>query len=386
MTFFCVDCVKAPALRNLITAVGALRGDCIVCGARERQQIACDNAGFKSKFRALIRFYYSETDYNTHLGGDYLDQVLSRANEITNFRAGWNEDAYGEGIMEIVDPPYVDYDKGISLYSGYSDGAQNCHLISLRRGFDDSLKALKKELTRKNHFLLEDTAKALIEPLCGRVEVGLNAGTVLFRARLGVVASGVPLAGWFDDRHFRPHEGAGISAPPPPVATSGRMNRGGVSYLYLATTAATAVSELRPHPGHYCSIGTFRSTKKLRVADLSSLEVTEFSSSEKELDQYLLLKTIDDVFSLPVIPEGRAEYNFTQTLADAFRQLAYDGVCYRSSVGAGKNYVFFDPDNFQYEADSGAVVRIESLTYVTADIVKMGDDADYWTDLDGELL
>jgi hypothetical protein len=385
MPFFCVECVKVPALRRLITTSGTLGGNCIVCGADKRRQIDCANPDFKSKFRALIRFYYSETDYNTHLGGDALDLVLSRANEITNFQTGWNEDAYLDGIMEIIEPAYLEFEKGISLYSGYSNGDQNTHLISLRRGFDFKLKSLKIELTRKNHFLLEEKTKALIEPLSRRVDVSLNDGSVLFRARLGFVASAVPIAGWFEDRHYRPYEGASISAPPPPIATAGRMNRGGVSFLYLATTADTAVSELRPHPGHYCSIGRFCATRKLRVADLSSLEVTEFSSSDRELDHYLLLKTIDDVFSVPVIPENRAEYNFAQSLADAFRQLAYDGVCYRSSVGDGKNYVFFNPQDWQYKEGSGAVVRIEGLTYATANVVKMGSDCDYWTTADGEF-
>lgn len=386
MASLCQDCVKVSSLRKFIIKTGTVRAECEVCGARNTAAISCDDASFKAKVRSLIRYFYSETDYNPHLGGEHLETILTGENEITNHRDGWNENIYSDAIMELIDPPYEKYDEGISLFSGYTDGRQNRHLIALRRDSDERLRELKIAGFRQNHFLLDGKVKALLEPLVNRIAGELHADAALFRARIGYVASGLPMHGWFEERHYRPYEGSALGAPPPPRAAAGRMNRGGVSFLYLATTAATAVAEIRPHPGHFVSVGRFSAVRNLRVADVSSLEVTEFASSDRALDDYLLLKTVDDAFSIPVIPEERVQYHFTQLLADAFRHLGFDGAAYRSSVGSGKNYAFFDPESFSYDPHSASVVSIKNLKYETTTAKSMSEDRDYLTRPDGSFF
>jgi hypothetical protein len=52
--------------------------------------------------------------------------------------------------------------------------------------------------------------------------------------------------GWTADTVFQPFIGAAIGAPPLAEATPGRLNRDGVSFLYLATEEARAAAEVRP--------------------------------------------------------------------------------------------------------------------------------------------
>jgi hypothetical protein len=386
MPHLCLNCVRSDALKKHIVEHGEPVEMCTVCSAADTKRIACDAAVFKSKFRALIRYFYSETDYNTHLGGEGLEHLLFGENQITNCSPNWNASEYEDALLEILEPAYEDFDKGISLYAGYTDGEQNMHLIALRRDYHEGLRGIRLAASRLNHFLLDAPLRALIEPLIGRGARIEHAGLALYRARIGYRARAFPFIGWMEERHYGPYETSKLGAPPPPLAGAGRMNRSGVSLLYAATDAATAVAEIRPHPGHYCSVGKFIAQGELKVADLSALQVTDFASSDKELEDFLLLRTIDDAFSIPVTPEERSEYHFPQLLADAFRHLGFDGVCYRSSVGLGTNYAFFNPGAFAYEPGSASVVRIDALAYSTSPMQLMGADDQYMTRADGTFV
>jgi hypothetical protein len=144
------------------------------------------------------------------------------------------------------------------------------------------------------------------------------------------------------------------------------MNRQGVSFLYLASNLKTSISEVRPHPGHMCSIGIFESIKEIIIADFTKIKVTDFHQSDKRLDLFMTISALENLFSMPITPETRKEdYHFTQLMADTFRQLNFDGIQFRSSVGAGTNLVVFDPSNFEYKDSSGSVHKVSSLEYGT---------------------
>jgi hypothetical protein len=54
---------------------------------------------------------------------------------------------------------------------------------------------------------------------------------------------------------------------------------------------------------------------------------------------------IDRAFSLPVSrSDDVANYVPTQIIAELFKQNGFDGICYGSSLGPGKNVVLFDLD------------------------------------------
>ncbi len=145
-----------------------------------------------------------------------------------------------------------------------------------------------------------------------------------------------------DSEHHAPtFLGAAIGAPPPAKATPGRLNRDGVSFLYLATDEVTAVAEVRPHPGHRVSIGTFRSLRDIRIADFGAIDIADFSSSDARLDIFHFGLTISREISLPITPEDRHKYTVTQLLADIIRRQGYEGIRFPSSVAAGSNVCIF---------------------------------------------
>lgn len=386
MQYLCSNCLKDKALLNVVVSRGTNVSKCEVCGTPNVAALNCDDNELKSKVRSLIRFHYSEWHYNTHLGGDGLESLFFTENPITNFSDNWNKEKYEEAVLEFLDPPYENYEEGICLFSGYDeDGQQNLPLVALKYEDSIALRALKRLSNSKNYFLIDDAVVSAISSRIPDFEAQLHAGTRLFRTRIGYDARATPLNGWGDERHYRPYVDSYLSAPSPIDASGGRMNRQGVAFLYMATDEATAIAETRPHPGHFCSVGAFSATEDLRIADLSAFDVTQFAASDKRLDDFLFLKTLDKLFSMPITPEGRTNYHFTQLLADCFRQLGFDAIRYRSSVSTGTNLVVFDPIKFSFVPDSARVVKVSALFYEYESMQMIGDEREYFTGLDGRL-
>ena len=121
----------------------------------------------------------------------------------------------------------------------------------------------------------------------------------------------------------------------------GRLNLGGVSFLYLSTDETTAAAEVRPHPGHRVSLASFRSLKELRLADFGAIDIADFSSSDAMLEIFHLGYTISREISLPITPEDRHKYSVPQLLADLIRRQGYEDIRFPSSVAPGANICVF---------------------------------------------
>jgi hypothetical protein len=307
-------------------------------------------------------------------------------NLITNYSPKFDEDAYLDFTAEVFDTGYEDYDKGTSLFAGYDDDGQLPLLRSLKIDRAFRLEQLEKKLGTTNHFLLESEVDALLKPHKPALAATLKEGTTMFRARIGVEKKAMPMSGWGDEWHYKPYTKGTLGAPPPSLAGSGRLNRPGVSFLYLATDEETAICEVRPHPGHNISVGAFESRREIKVADFTRVSISDFYRSDKLLDDFLLLKNIDDSLGLPVVPEDRAKYSLTQLISDSLRRLGFDAVAYRSSVGSGTNLAVFDASAFQYMKGSAKCVEVSRLQYSYSPVPKMGRKDDYLYDGDGNML
>ncbi|MEQ8791597.1 MAG: RES family NAD+ phosphorylase [Pirellulaceae bacterium] len=372
MSLMCSNCAKDQILKEFILSRSSRIPRCEICGSDDANALDADDPGLRSLVRALIRLHYSEWEYNPHWGGGGLEGLLFAENEITNYSPHWDEELYEDLILCFVEKGYEDYDKGISLFAGYdADGQQLPLLRSLKSDLSPKLEKLKKRLHTTNHFLLEKEVDALLRPHISNLLTDLASGTVMYRARIGYDRKAMPLMSWGDEWHFRPYSAGQLGAPPPPLARSGRLNRPGVSFLYLGTNEETAICEVRPHPGHYVSVGGFESMRTIQAADLTKVSILDYYTSDMLLDQYLLLKSIDSLLSLPVVPEDREKYSLTQFLSDAFRRLACEGVMYRSSVASGSNLAVFDTSSFKYVEKSAKAVQVSNLTYEYSAVSRM---------------
>lgn len=144
-----------------------------------------------------------------------------------------------------------------------------------------------------------------------------------------------------------------MGAPPPHLAGHGRANPAGIPYLYLGSTPATAVSELRPHTGEKACVAEF-ALPDLRFADLRDPKrlISPLIGDESEIVRLRadlpLLERLGEELTRPVQPRGAPyEYIPTQYLCEHIKKLGFDGVVYRSSVSndQGINLALFKPED-----------------------------------------
>lgn len=376
MATVCTQCSRDPDLVSLIEAAGAVVAQCSTCKSEGVAALDSEDRRLIAAIRALIRKYFNEWEYNPHWGGDGLEAIFQSENPIFNFNEDLNPGDIEDAILPAIEEGYETATVPISLHAGYYDGVPNMLLESLIDGDEERFHNLLGRTRKENAYQIEAEAKLLLEPHLPLLRKQVAAGTVVHRARIGFAERNYqvferPNDAWF----YLPYEGAELGAAPPVIAASGRMNRAGVSFLYAASNQETALSEVRPHPGHVVSVGEFRSSRNLVVADFSQVSIIEFSSSDERLDDYWFLLSIDRLFSIPVPPEERQSYVLSQLFSDVLRQLGFDGISFHSSVGTGVNYAFFDAAGFDYVADSAQVLQVASLAYVSRTLRKLTPEA-----------
>lgn len=166
----------------------------------------------------------------------------------------------------------------------------------------------------------------------------------------------------------------GMGAPPKEVATHGRANPAGIPYLYLASTAQTAISETRPHTGETVCVAEFQINRSIKVIDLrtprktvSPFLLTDADEVGRMRNDLPFLERLGDELTRPVLPQTAViDYTPSQYLCEFIKAEGYDGVLYRSSVSDGVNLALFDP-----LAASCGVIRSYCVKTVTIDAVSV---------------
>ena len=139
--------------------------------------------------------------------------------------------------------------------------------------------------------------------------------------------------------------------PKAELVSDGRVNPRGIPCLYLSSTKETAVAEVRPWVGSYISLAQFKIMRDMAIVDCTKdkrmfpnwlLNKTQQEIPAEKREQ-IAWGEIGHAFSRPVTPdEPVTEYVPTQILAEAFRSHGFDGIVYRSLLGAGLNVALFD--------------------------------------------
>jgi hypothetical protein len=375
----CVECVKDKNIKQLIIKNGS-KNICTLC-EEEHLSIDFEDSDFFSLVKAVLRFNFSEWEYNRHWGGDGHECLFyGKDNVFFEQERALSEDTYEELVLSISEGPvYEDYDKGISIFAGYgSDGMQNMLLESIKSSSDRGLVKLANRLKSENYFKVEKELLKILAKFTDVAEISLDKGSTFYRARVGISDKKRSLGGGFEtEYHFTPYTEGDIGSPPPLMASAGRINRPGVAFFYCATDKYTAVSEVRPHPGDNVSIGKFVLLSKAKMFNLSESQLLHFYSSDKSLDTYIPLNTLSNFMNKVIPPSERQQYSFTQLIADCIRQMGFDGIIFNSTVGNGENIVLFDPSIVNYTDEDAEVVEVEQVKYTLEPLNLISDDGIY---------
>lgn len=309
--------------------------------------------------RALIRFYWDEFDYNSHWGGESSIALFADSANllVTPPVADTFQDEF---YFLLEEPAYPDPGKGIAIYAGFDEDG-NRHLnLALSRSNPPILSELAQRLLTEDFGDVAPALDALIDPFLSDLVFTLPKGTIGMRARTGVQATFQHFEDFETELRRQPYTGAAIGASPKPG--HGRLNREGEQVLYLASKAHTALAEIRPHPGHYVSVGGFETLADLKLADFDP-DIALFSQNEVRLDQFDIIQAFDRLMSTPVTPDDKGGYLLTQLLANVLCRKGFDGVQYRSSVSDGVNFCLLDPATAQFVNGHSGVHYVRGVTY-----------------------
>ncbi|MFM0471101.1 RES family NAD+ phosphorylase [Paraburkholderia strydomiana] len=335
--------------------------------------------------KALIRYHFGEWQYHSKLGDGTLESLfVIDPNPILKINPAQDPVEREDVVLSLLHD-VNDRLPQIEVFTAYGRDIYNyMPKTPVSSGESRTLDGARRALLERNHFLVEADYINAIRPVVSYVSRTLAAWTRWHRARLGATtrAANFREIGAPPSYFYQPHADKTLGAPPVGSTNAGRANRPGVSYLYLASDAVTAAAEIRPHPGEMVSLGGFELTREQRIVDLRAHDLTRLWQSDQELDMLELIIGMEKAFATTAPPSNRSAYTLTQFLVELFRQLAFDGVLFRSTVGDGDNLVLFDPAAAAWVPGSSRVIDVTKVRYDFVDRQLFDDAAEYDIDYD----
>ncbi len=382
--YVCYECCVAPLLKDLVVRQGEI-ATCSLCGATNVKCAGTGTDDFLLAIKALIRYHFGEWQYHSKLGDGSLEGLFSiDPNPLLRINPAQSALDREDVILSFLDD-VNDRQMQVEVFTAYGrDIYGHYPHTPVAAGESNILQSARRKLADTNYFLVEDEYEAIIRPIVSYISETVRAGSQWHRARMGAKrrAADFHEIGAPPQYFFEPHKDKAISAPPVGVATAGRVNRPGVSYLYLASNSETAAAEIRPHPGELVSVGMFEVNKELRVVDLRTHDLTKLWRSDSQLEMLEFIIAMEKIFATAAPPSNRSAYTLTQFLAEIFRRLGFDGVLFRSTVSDGDNLVAFNPAHADWVAGSSRAVGVARVRYDWSDVSIFDESATY--DMDYE--
>lgn len=234
----------------------------------------------------------------------------------------------------------------------------------------NALKSFYDALTKKNNNLIEKTIVVklldyIIENEDNQFHITLEKGTSLFRAReINCPYNNTKYDIWKDDngnikcKGYNEYES---KEPPITIATEGRNNINGMSYLYLARDPYTACAEIKPNIRSMISLATFETKKDLRLITFNDVEISFTDPFYYPVDSLVILKEIYSMFSRT----RKCEYDYlaTQYISDRIRKAGYDGINYYGSANYGTNYTIFNSHKMFIRFVKSDIIVSSGVTY-----------------------
>ncbi len=336
----CPECFGDTHLAlEVIPSLSTERGTCSYC--KSQNQPLIDPSSLREQFELLTSIYIESRDDGKTL-------------------AEWLKDDW-----TMFFHPRMDIAHTKELLSDILDDGERVRKLfkPSEQSRTDALgrwEALRNELMHTNRFF-------------PRTEINLSRLKSLFSFLLLREAE-IP-ATWFRARiqqGSQPIPLGDMREPPKQLASHGRANPAGIPYLYLASTALTAASEVRPHTGEQMSIAEFHLPAGLKLTDLRHPRKTVspfILSDETEISllrgDIEFLEKLGDELTRPVLPRSAAyDYIPSQYLCEFVKNCGFDGVMYRSSVGDGVNIAIFQPEIAQ-----GIALKQHEVSRVSVNII-----------------
>jgi len=308
MSYCCKNCFQDKFLEERIINLSTNVGKCDYCESNNVNVIE----------PIILQDYFEEIIdiYETNGNGIMLSEILDLDWKMFNI----NKYIANSLLSEILDDKEYLTQKYIN---------------SLEKISSDVWDKFKNELKHKNRYFPNDSEfnKESLKDIFEYFET-FEYPKEVYRARININQNSIPKEE--------------MGKPPFKIATQGRANPIGISYLYIASDEETAISEIRPDKGDNVTVAKINLPDNLRFFDIRSAKntISPFEFSDNVLEELYrdidLLERFSEELSKPVLPrEAHFEYLSSQYLSELVKHNNFDGMLYKSSVGAGYNMVIF---------------------------------------------
>lgn len=325
----CKNCFNENYLINKIQNYNT-NGSCDYCGSENVKIIPI--AELTEEFDKLMDLYGVTTHgehfhYEIHCPSDFGESLEYLIQDDWNiFSDSTNQNDLLFDILNYHRSHEDMYDS-TNLYSKHFKSISSYSITDIWRDFSYNIKT-------KNRFFPEINILEYLKELVSKKVTIYDMSKTLYRAREGV------------------HEINEMGPPPNTFSTHGRANPKGIPYLYVATNELTCIAEIRPWVGAIISVATIKPNTELKLVDLSKKSVIESPFLAEDLVSTIealdLINQLSYELSKPVSPnDSYLEYIPTQFLAEYIKELGYDGLIYKSSLGNEENIVIFDCEKTQ---------------------------------------
>ena len=320
----CVNCFNDNAIKRVIISLSQL-GRCHYCNQNNAPIISIDNllTNLTSTLEGFS-IMFEEDDHATRLI-DILDEdfkIFSKTTEKSRLKNN----------LSLISPNIFN-----KKFKSANTAEMHQQWINFKNEIIHENRFFPQTSIYKEAFLPDGNLYSNFQQLIEQLLYQIHPAEIFYRGRI----SDTPLA----------HDKMG--KPPAKLATLGRANPYGISYLYLAQTKDICIKEIRPNNGDTISIAKFNVTQELNVIDLraprENISFLSLSSSSyiDILKLVSLLETFTDELSLPVLPNNsHREYIPTQFITEFFKTHGHlDGLIFNSSYGTGYNLVLFKDEH-----------------------------------------
>lgn len=353
--YCCVKCFNDANVIKFIKSKRVLGEKCNYCGTKA--ELVVDISDLSEMFSRLFK-YYKETTAFEHY--DPEDQSASDVGKSLWETVQDDWDIFSQLTDEqlLYDIVNFNRDSQIDESTLFSDPTDSI----MHDGKGGMWESLAYNLKYGNRYFPNEeidiyfTHKDLLgelESLFTSITTVVNTENIFYRARIG---------NFSDSKQ--------LNAPPEEkILKGGRANPVGIRVLYSAIDIETTIAEVRPWKSAPITIASVKPKEPLKLVDLSKISnrkaqiLSSFFATEDlyaELDALDLLSTLDKTLSEPVHPESsELEYVPSQYLTEFIKSLGYDGVIFKSSLGPGENYAFFEWDRFSYKPSKLEVTIID---------------------------
>ena len=372
--FCCPHCFSNRYIQQYIKENCEEIGDCSYCKSSESHLISLKEMGMH--LRDCIEKAYEGCDDGTgvmydsedkmYLGPDGEEATTYSIREILiDEESIFNEDTIETSLIDDLfenlysyrdiqkgaDDPFDDIDSQNWVIKDNLYGSEQTRVFHAWESFKHIIKHYSRFFDPQG-FNIRGEYLNRMDPYIYDFIIDISIGTKFYRARKAD-KSLLPIEA------IEPYSQMG---PPPAIdAKTNRMSPAGIPYLYLASDRETTLKECRIHNGEKAVIAEFVSTEELQILDLSenkyfatdSIFNPEYDHDDTWMNDFW--RSFVKEISEPVSDDKEDhtyEYAATQLVAEYYKTKGYDGICFKSSVGSGKNYVFFVGPDPQYTSNA----------------------------------